>query len=106
MSALDTQLTATKEGIGTQVSERAKGLLQRAAAAAARRTGALRGEVEELQAEFARLRPYETRLRVFMPIDRELGTWTAATDDAEADKYRYHRCANRSGVWRFKDEQT
>ena len=77
------ELSTAKAHIESQVSERANGLLQRAAAAAARRTDALRGEVEELQAEVARLRPYETRLRVFMPIDRQLDSWTAATDDAE-----------------------
>ena len=36
MSDLETQLTATKEGIDTEVSERAKGLIGRAAAAATR----------------------------------------------------------------------
>ena len=108
LSAMEKEPSTAKADIESQVSERVNGLLQRAAASAARRTDALRGEVEELQAEAARLRPYQTRLRMFMPIDRELATWTAATDVAEARprKYRYNRCANRSGVWRFKDKQT
>lgn len=108
LSATEKELSTAKAHIESQVSERVNGLLQRAAAAAARRTDALRREVEELQAEVARLRPYETRLHMFMPIDRELDTWTAATGDAEAGphKYRYNRCENRSGVWRFKDKQT
>ena len=107
ISALDTQLTATKEGIDTEVSERVKGLIGRAAAAASRTTEALRKHVGELEAEVERLRPYETMLNRFKPADVGIIGWKAATEKAEAGAhhYRYNNLGNGKGVWRFKEKQ-
>ena len=108
MSALETELTATKEGIDLEVSERVKGLIGRAAAAASRTTEALRKQLGELEAEVERLRPYETFLNRFKPVDVESITgWEAATEKAEAGAhhYRYNNLGNGKGVWRFKEKQ-
>ena len=107
MSDLETQLTATKEGIDTEVSERAKGLIGRAAAAATRTTDALRKQVGELEAEVERLRPYETMLNRFKPAGVGIIGWKAATEKAEAGAhhYRYNNLGNGKGVWRFKEKQ-
>ena len=107
MSDLETQLTVTKEGIDTEVSERAKGLIGRAAAAATRTTDALRKQVGELEAEVERLRPYETMLNRFKPAGVGIIGWNAATEKAEAGAhhYRYNNLGNGKGVWRFKEKQ-
>jgi hypothetical protein len=108
MSALEAELTATKEGIDLEVSERVKGLIGRAAAAASRTTEASRKRLGELEAEVERLRPYETFLNRFKPVDvKTITGWEAATEKAEAGAhhYRYNNLGNGKGVWRFKEKQ-